>query len=141
MSDCIEWTGPRHYSGYGQGRIPGDRRPRRAHRLVWEQVNGPIPDGLYVLHRCDNPPCVNVDHLFLGTQLDNMRDAKAKGRGWHPRGELNPKTHLTESQVREIRELYAAGGISQITIGSKYGIRQTSVSAIVRGQTWRTVAR
>jgi hypothetical protein len=141
MSDCIEWTGRRHRSGYGQGRIPGDRRLRQAHRLTWEQERGPIPDGMYVLHRCDNPPCVNVEHLFLGTQFDNMRDAKAKGRGWHPRGELNPKTHLTELQVREIRQRYAAGGISQEKLGVRYGIRQSAVSAIVRGQTWQRVSR
>ena len=79
-SGCWEWTGSKNDKGYG--RVYADRDEKRAHRAMWEQAHGPVPDGLWVLHRCDNPPCVNPDHLFLGTPLDNVRDMMAKGRHW-----------------------------------------------------------
>jgi hypothetical protein len=81
-SGCWLWTGALGMDGYGiRVHLHGEeRKPRRAHRASWEIFRGPIPDGLWVLHRCDNPPCVNPDHLFLGTQTDNIRDAVRKGR-------------------------------------------------------------
>ena len=80
--DCWTWTGGRGRGGYGniQRRVGSRRWAVRAHRLSWELHFGPVPAGLWVLHRCDNPPCVNPDHLWLGTRLDNMRDAGRKGR-------------------------------------------------------------
>jgi hypothetical protein len=85
MGDCIEWTGGRTSAGYGQLYPPGLKgRSVLAHRWAWEQEHGPIPAGLHVCHRCDNPPCVNVNHLFLGTMGDNMRDKTRKGRQHHP---------------------------------------------------------
>lgn len=75
---CLEWTGARFTRGYGAKKVGG--RMRRVHRLEWERVHGLIPEGMCVLHRCDNPPCYNLDHLFLGTVLDNTRDMIAKGR-------------------------------------------------------------
>lgn len=88
---CWEWTGGRANRGYGHVE-PVRGQNRSAHRVSWELTNGPIPDGLWVLHRCDNPPCVRPSHLFLGTHADNMRDMEAKGRGKHPVlfGPLNP---------------------------------------------------
>lgn len=77
-SQCVEFIGCHHPRGYGAISVNG--RLRRAHRVSFEMANGPIPDGLYVLHACDNPPCVNPDHLFLGTQSDNMLDCVSKGR-------------------------------------------------------------
>ncbi len=76
---CWEWQGSRNKLGYGITSLRG--RAIRAHRVSWEIVNGPIPDGLLVCHRCDNPACVRPDHLFLGTQIDNLRDMRTKGRG------------------------------------------------------------
>ena len=78
MKDCIEWTGSRTTRGYGQRRANGQRI--YVHRWAWQQVNGPIPPGYLILHRCDNPPCYNVNHLFIGTQADNMADAQRKGK-------------------------------------------------------------
>lgn len=81
---CWLWTGAQSPRGYGAFVVSrGD--VRTASRVSWELVNGPIPDGLWVLHRCDNPPCVNPDHLFLGTHQDNMDDMAQKGRGRKPR--------------------------------------------------------
>lgn len=81
---CWEFAGAKSHKGYGQLPIWRDGRsiPRSAHRLSWELANGPIPAGMSVLHRCDNPPCVRPDHLFLGTQSDNMQDMVAKGRAY-----------------------------------------------------------
>lgn len=78
---CIEWPRSRNVAGYG--RVYWDKKVRLAHRLAYELTNGPIPAGLCVLHKCDHPPCINPDHLFLGTPFDNMQDMVLKGR---PRG-------------------------------------------------------
>ena len=77
--DCIVWTGSVDRDGYGHTRFRGTRR-RRTHRIAWELARGPIPAGKVVRHRCDNPPCINVDHLEIGTQADNIADAFARGR-------------------------------------------------------------
>jgi hypothetical protein len=76
---CVEFSGQRNKKGYGK--IKFFRRDVRAHRLAYELKFGPIPEGLYVLHRCDNPPCINVNHLFLGTARANAVDRMLKGRG------------------------------------------------------------
>lgn len=81
---CWLWMGARHPQGYGNIGLPKDENGRypigKAHRVSWELHNGPIPAGLLVMHRCDNPPCVNPDHLFVGTVGDNVRDSASKGR-------------------------------------------------------------
>lgn len=89
MTACIEWDGSRNERGYGRVHVNGHLA--YAHRAEWEKHHGPIPDGMKVCHHCDNPPCYRIDHLFLGTQADNMADMHAKGR--HPGNGLAAKTH------------------------------------------------
>jgi HNH endonuclease len=101
--DCIEWMGSLDGGGYGQFRRQG--RLLKAHRHAWEQANGrKITDGLFVLHTCDNRACINPDHLFLGTNQDNMDDMVRKGRSLHRYGSSNPNAKLSSGQ----RELIAA---------------------------------
>lgn len=92
QGDCIVFIGAKSQNGYGRigvgNRADGTRGNASAHRVVWEHHNGPIPEGMFVCHTCDNPPCVNIDHLWLGTVTDNNRDKAAKGRhrtGWSER--------------------------------------------------------
>ena len=103
---CWEWTGVISRSGYGQVRfafISNSRIPQSTHRIAWQLVNGPIPDGMDLCHTCDNRRCVRPDHLFLGTDLDNARDRDAKGRTARLAGARNARAKLTEQDVRSIR--------------------------------------
>jgi hypothetical protein len=104
-----------------------------AHRVAWELVNGPIPEGLCVLHHCDNPPCVNVEHLFLGTLADNNADKVAKGR--QAKGSAIARAKLTESDIPEIRRLLAVG-VLQSEIGRRYGVGHRLISKINLGKRW-----
>lgn len=128
---CWEWLGARDQDGYGQTRI-GMRRVK-AHRKAWEIIHGPVPDGLLVLHSCDNPPCVRPNHLFIGTHRDNQRDKWAKGRGVKVRNGAK----LTDAQAAEIRSRYATGTIRQRDLGEEFGIEQGTVSRIIRNKNYR----
>ena len=128
---CLEWTG--HRDEWGYGRYGADKR---AHRVSYAEAFGPIPDGMLVCHRCDNPRCVNPAHLFLGSNADNVRDRNDKGRYADTKGEKNPASKLTETQVREIRKKYANGGITQPQLALEYGFKQPSISDIIRRKTW-----
>jgi hypothetical protein len=130
---CWVWTASCNPKGYGQFLV--NKVPRRAHRLSWEMHNGPIPAGMQVLHRCDNPSCVRPEHLFLGTNNDNMQDKITKGRGRAARHEKQGKARLTTRQVVEIRCL--RGVISQLSIANIYDISSTAVHYIVADKTWR----
>jgi hypothetical protein len=110
----------------------------KAHRHVWEQCFGEIPDGMFVCHHCDNRSCVNPEHLFLGDHQDNMDDMVRKGRGRTSSGrggEGNPASKLTQLQVDEIRRL-CLRGVSQKSIAAKFGIHPISVSRIACGDRW-----
>ena len=129
---CWEWlAGTR--GGYGLMRWRG--KTTSAHRVSWELAHGSIPDGLDVLHSCDNPRCVYPAHLFLGTHQDNMVDMLRKGRGNKPSGEKNGNSKLTDAQVAEIRRRYAAGGITQTQLGAEFDVAHTNIGYIVRGVT------
>ncbi len=143
---CWEWTGGLFQNGYGSF-SPRHGQRVYAHRYSYESCFGPIPDKLLVCHRCDNRKCVNLDHLFLGTQKDNIQDAVSKNRmasGYHHGSHTKPETRrrgsksgmskLTEANIVEIRKL--AGTMSQQKIADQFGVVQVTISAILRGATW-----
>jgi hypothetical protein len=135
-SFCWLWRAAKTGAGYGQIRIttgPGQSKAIYSHRISWELANGPIPEGLEVLHKCDNPPCVRPDHLFLGTQSDNENDSVSKGRWNHPKGEEHPKAILTYAQVEEIRK----STLSQRKLAKQYSVSRGAVQAILNGRNWR----
>lgn len=134
---CWEWTGPKVY-GYGTCCIDG--RKKRAHRHAYELEHGPIPDGLVVMHLCDNRACVRPDHLRADTNAANMADAAAKRR--MPHGERS-QSRLTEDDVRAIRANYRRGRKSgewtTAWIAARYGIEKSGVRKIVSGANWKYV--
>ena len=133
-SGCHEWQGSLNGRGYGSLGIK--YATRKAHRVAWELAYGLIPDGMSVLHTCDNRRCVNPDHLFLGTQADNMHDMKTKDRVAN--GERLPQSKLTEKDVCDIRKAHDDGE-SQRSIATRYGVNQSSISLIVSRKTWRRI--
>ena len=130
LRGCILWTAAKNTRGYGvlfhHGRL------QLAHRLAWLDANGPIPVGMCVLHRCDTRECVNVGHLFLGTNLDNTADMMRKGRGVQVCGEACGSSTLTEADVRAIR---AADGLMR-EIGERFGVSARHVGAIKARKSW-----
>ena len=126
---CWIWQGYINKRGYGIASRKGLRI--RAHRLFYQAYKGAIKD-LHVLHKCDNPSCVNPDHLFLGTHKDNMRDKAKKGRAPGFKGESNPFCKLTFKQVLKIRELYETGKYSQRRLAKMFDSSQTNIGGIVR---------
>ena len=131
--DCWVWQGGKTRGGYGT--IAISKRPRiqmRAHRQAWVLTHGPIPEGLWVLHHCDNRPCVNPAHLFLGTAADNTADMFAKGRASVRSNEASTLARLTDAQVADIRRLYDEGVPSKV-LAVEYGILGTYVTDLVRG--------
>lgn len=133
-SGCWEWNGGRTGQAYGAVRI-GSRQVK-VHRASYRHFNGPLPQGLVVRHKCDNPPCMNPDHLELGTHRDNMRDRDLRGRGVQHQGSRNPAAKITEQDVRDIRKEYARGVLTQAMLGEVYGLTQSSVGEIVLRKTW-----
>lgn len=162
-SGCWEWTGARF--PFGHGRCTHFGRTMGTHRVAWLLFRGGIPTGKCVLHKCDNPPCVNPDHLYIGTKADNVRDAETRGRARHPAGDANGSrtkphrrahgerngsvTHpgirkgarngrakLSGGDVQNIRMSYAAGA-RQTDLAETYGVSQSTISSIVRLETWQ----
>ena len=134
---CRVWDTCKHnrYGSLGL-KVNGKTKMVRAHRLVWEAANGPVPEGRYVLHNCphgDNPKCIRLEHLWLGTHQDNMDDMYAKGRGRKLRGEETANAVLDEAQVRAIR--VAIG--TQRSIAEAFGVSQSTVWAIKARRLWK----
>lgn len=143
-SGCWLWNAGLFSGGYGQFRV--GRQKVRAHRAIWQQIRGPIPDGMIVCHTCDNRRCVRPSHLFLGTHADNAQDRDRKGRGTRGRkrpeaaspGESNPSAKLSEAAVISIRRLRQQGHTYR-SIAERHGISVSSVRNIATGRTWGTV--
>lgn len=136
---CWPWLGTITASGYGQLSIGPRRSCRsvRAHRFAWEREHGPIPEGLQACHRCDNRPCCNPRHLFLGTAADNQADKRVKGRA--ASGEANGAHKLTEREVRTMRD-EAGLGVAVPVLARRYGVSRQMVHRIVKRTAWRSVA-
>lgn len=134
-SGCLEWTGGKGGSRGAYGRVCEGRRKFTgyAHRVSWALHFGPIPAGLSVLHRCDNPVCVEPTHLFLGTQADNMHDMAAKKRCGAPKGERQIHAKLTELDVLRIRNSNAP----LKDLAEVYDVSKMSVWTARTGRTWK----
>lgn len=141
--ECWNWKAQIDRHGYGiihPGVLEKGPSSIPASRASWIINCGPIPDGLFVLHHCDNRACVNPAHLFLGSAGDNTRDMVAKGRGWWPHGESHYNTLLKVKDVKEIRRRYA-NGEKQADIARDYGIKSAGISHIITGRRWASVTK
>lgn len=151
LGPCWDWMGSRTTAGYGHIRENGDLI--YAHRLAWQIYKGPIPDGKWILHRCDRPCCVAERHIFVGTAKENSWDARDKGRlqkqaetlkrlwreKWNvtQRGENNPGHKLSSETVLEIRRTYQKGVVGFKTIRKRFGISFGLAQRIIYGKTWK----
>lgn len=142
---CWNWTASTDRKGYGQIMFhrAGKHHLRRAHRVAYEMLYGPLPDlpgvhGACVLHRCDNPKCVNPEHLFVGTSDDNVKDMDAKGRRkvGVRFGSDHPRSVLDEDKVREIARLHYDEGISQKSLATMFGVCHSTINHIFTGRLW-----
>jgi len=131
-TECWSWTGCINNKGYGRFKRKG--KMLLAHRISYEKTFGPIPNSQQVCHTCDNPKCVNPVHLFLGTQLDNVRDMHRKRRGCY--GERHPGAKITAEEVLQIREMYVPGVVGCYAIGKRFGVGAMAVWDIITRHTW-----
>lgn len=142
-SGCWNWTAALNEKGYGI--FHDGLRTDKAHRIAWRLLIGEIKDNLCVLHKCDNPRCVNPDHLFLGTRADNNADMKSKGRhvpggtytsGNYVRGADHHEAKVNPDIVREIRSKYIPGVYGYMRLAKEYGLGASTVHKIIHRRTW-----
>lgn len=136
--NCWLWLGSKSPAGYGQffkGEHDRKEPLQLAHRVAYQQFYGTIPDGMHLLHSCDNPACVKPTHLTPGTAKENAQDREQKGRGNAPRGEQQGHAKLTASQVMEIRDLLKTR--TQADIAAQFGVCRQTIGKIKRGQSWK----
>jgi hypothetical protein len=139
QDECWEWKGPKNLDGYGDILI--ERKHIGAHRVSYEIHCGPIPNGLWVLHKCDNPPCCNPNHLFLGTARDNIHDMMSKGRSSNKNkalGSQNGKSKLAESDITDIRQQFS-NGTPYRHIAKSYNVSVSCICDIIYRKTWKHV--
>ena len=147
---CWEWQGKSmtKAGGYGLMWVPGIRKLVSANRIAWEISNGPISPGLVIRHKCDNPPCCNPAHLILGTTSDNAKDMVSRNRqnpanlaallDWTRRNGKRPiNATLTAKEAEIIRQLYAAGRITQGALAKQFGVTQSNISRIINRGRWK----
>jgi hypothetical protein len=138
-TECWTWIGARNYQNYGTFRIDNSRK--LAHRVSYQLFKSDFNPDLYVCHSCDNPPCVNPAHLWMGTAMDNARDRISKGRPGpsnQPTGEKNNHAKLTEPQIKDIVDLYKSGLVAS-EIAIIYGVEKSTICRITSGKGWRKV--
>ena len=133
-NECWPFTGGT--SGAGYGFIMINRVMKAVHRVAYEESYGPIPDGLFVLHSCDNPPCANPRHLRVGTLQDNMDDKVIRNRQYRPKGELTKTAKLTSDEVREIHALFNSGVFSRKELAKKFDVSRSAIEMILLGKRW-----
>jgi hypothetical protein len=130
---CWEWRGSKDKDGYAIFNFRG--KTKKAHRISWQYFKGTNPENFFVLHACDNPPCTNPEHLFLGTAADNLRDMIKKGRRVAAKGEKAWKSKLKNEQVIEIRELVKLHPLR--SLARKYGVDNKVIRDIRDRKTWK----
>lgn len=138
--ECWNWMGFKTKAGYGQ--LTVCQQLLYAHRFSWELKNGKVPEGRYLCHKCDNPSCVNPEHLYAGTQKDNMKDMSIRKRFSHPEttlahGARNGNAKLTEEEVRKIRNEYVPYKVTQRRLAEKFNISEATVKKIIAGKLWK----
>lgn len=134
---CWEWIAGKTMDGYGE--FWYQNKTCKAPRISYMQFKGDIPDGLWVCHTCDNPGCVNPDHLFLGTHLDNEQDKKRKGRQFRPIGENHHLVKLNETLVREIRYRYSHEQITHQALADEYKVTRECITRLLAKKSWKHV--
>ena len=139
LTGCHNFLGFKTWQGYGK--IKYKNKPYQAHRLFWILKNGELSKDVHVLHRCDNPSCFNIDHLFVGSNADNVADKVSKDRQYHPpKGKLHHRSmaKLSEEQVIEIKSLLKRG-YRQSDIYRDYKVSRATINDIALGKTWNWI--
>lgn len=137
-NDCWEWEGASLPRRYGLFTFDGERT-RVAHKLMLKLWFNGLPHGLLALHACDNPKCVNPNHLWLGTSQENSDDCVQKNRQYRPKGEQHNMAKLTEADVRSIRQRYALGHLPYKSVAAEYGVTAQAIFQVVRRIHWKHI--